>query len=620
MLLDKIECPADVKKLSADQLPALASEIRSFMVENVAKTGGHLAPSLGVVDLIIAMCRAFDFPKDRVVFDVGHQSYAYKILTGRRNVFHTLRQFDGISGFPKYEESVYDAFNTGHSSTSISAALGLAVARDLKKEDYRVIAVIGDGALTGGMAYEAMNNAGSRNEDLIVILNDNQMSISENVGAMANYLARARTAPKYGRKKQNIKRFLDKTGGGKKVLSGLRRVRNSLKYLMVEGMYFEEMGFTYLGPIDGHDIAAVEQHLNYCKNVKGPVLLHVLTKKGKGYSFAESEPDRFHGIAPFDPDTGKVLKKSDVPSFSKVFGEKLTELAAYDPSILAITAAMPDGTGLAPFSEKYPKRFFDVGIAEPHAVTYAAALAMNDMRPCAAIYSSFLQRAADQIYHDVCLQKLPVVFGIDRAGIVGEDGETHQGIYDISMLRAFPNITLLAPGTAQEMDEMLTYAFSLQMPCALRYARGSVSRWDEGFIHQPLKAGKGELVKEGKDILLMPLGIMMETGLKAAALLKEQGLDVGVFNPRFIKPLDEASIAELTKTYRYIVTIEDHVISGGFGAAVSELCAKGGYSVFVKHLGFPDEPIRQGKRDQIMKEYRLDAAGIAASVMEMVEK
>ncbi|MBQ1251381.1 MAG: 1-deoxy-D-xylulose-5-phosphate synthase, partial [Firmicutes bacterium] len=540
-----------MKKLSDQELPQLASELRSFMVENVAKTGGHLAPSLGVVDLIIAMCRSFDFPKDRVIFDVGHQSYAYKILTGRKDVFHTLRSYDGISGFPKSEESEYDAFNTGHSSTSISAALGLAVARDLKKEDYRVIAVIGDGALTGGMAYEAMNNAGSRKEDLIVILNDNQMSISKNVGAMANYLTRVRTTPDYSQRKLKVKTFLDKTGGGKKVLSGLRRVRDSVKYLMVQGMYFEEMGFTYLGPIDGHDISAVEQHLNYCKNVKGPVLLHVLTRKGKGYPFAESEPDKFHGIAPFDPKTGCVLNKSNKPTFSKVFGNKLTELAAYDSRLLAITAAMPDGTGLTPFSQKYPDRFFDVGIAEPHAVTYAAALAKNDMRPCVAIYSSFLQRAVDQIYHDVCLQKLPVVFGIDRAGIVGEDGETHQGIYDISLLRTLPYITLLAPGTEQEMEEMLTYAFSQDMPCALRYARGAVSQWDDGFRHAPLELGKGELVRKGENVLLMPLGAMMEPALKAAALLEEQGLSVGVYNPRFIKPLDEDSIAKLAMEYSY---------------------------------------------------------------------
>lgn len=620
MILDKINCPADVKKIEDCDLPILASEIRSFMVEHVSKTGGHLAPSLGVVELILAMCRSFDFPKDRVVFDVGHQSYAYKILTGRRDTFPTLRQSDGLSGFPKREESVYDAFNTGHSSTSVSAALGLAVARDLKGENYRVISVIGDGALTGGMAFEALNNAGSRKENLIVILNDNQMSISQNVGAMANYLTKARTAPKYNRRKQNVKRFLSKSGGGKRVLSGLRRVRDSVKYLMVQGMLFEEMGFTYLGPIDGHDISAIEQHLNYCKNVDGPVFLHVLTKKGKGYSFAEAEPNKFHGIAPFDPLTGKVIKKSTIPSFSHVFGQKLNELAAYDDRILAITAAMPDGTGLKKFSELYPDRFFDVGIAEPHAVTYGAALAMNDMRPCVAIYSSFLQRAVDQIYHDICLQKLPVVIGIDRAGVVGEDGETHQGLYDIAMLRSIPNLTLLSPGTEQEMEEMLSYAFSQNMPCALRYPRGSVSRWDEGYQHIPISLGKGEIVRNGKDVLIIPLGIMMEEGLKAAALLEQQGLSVGIFNPRFIKPLDEETIVALVKKFPAVVTIEDHSVCGGFGTAVSEMLVKHSCYTPICHLGYPDEPIHQGKRTDIMKRYRLDAAGIAASVLEMVGK
>lgn len=620
MILDNITNPSDVKTLNESELSLLASEIRQFMVDNVSKTGGHLAPSLGVVELVIALCRAFDFPNDKVIFDVGHQSYAYKILTGRKNVFSTLRQSGGISGFPKREESVYDAFNTGHSSTSISAALGLAVARDLKGENYRVISVIGDGALTGGMAYEALNNAGSRAEDLIVILNDNQMSISQNVGAMANYLTRVRTSPNYGRKKQHLKNVLVRTSSGKRVLSGLRRVRDSVKYLMMQGMLFEELGFTYIGPIDGHDIAAVERHLRYCKNVNGPVLLHVLTQKGKGYAFAEKEPDKFHGIAPFDPETGQVLMKSDIPGFSSIFGNKLSDLALDDPDILAITAAMPDGTGLKSFSQKFPDRFFDVGIAEPHAVTYAAGLATNGMKPCVAIYSSFLQRAADQVYHDVCLQKLPVVFGIDRAGVVGEDGETHQGIYDIAMLRCFPNMTFLAPGTARETEEMLTFAFSLGMPCALRYARGSVSLWDCGFTHKPLKLGKGEMVLEGRDVLLIPLGIMMEEGLKAAASLKEHGISVGVFNPRFVKPLDEKALLDLAKTYSVFVTVEDHVISGGFGSAVAEAMARNHCSVKIKQLGYPDEEIHQGKRDSIFAKYHLNAEGIVGVVREIMGK
>ena len=620
MILENIAGPADVKALSEADLAKLALEIRTFMVDHVSETGGHLAPSLGVVELVIAMCRAFDFPRDRVIFDVGHQSYAYKILTGRKEDFGSLRQYGGLSGFPKTEESIYDAFDTGHSSTSISAALGLAVARDLRGESYRVIAVLGDGALTGGMAYEAMNNAGSRVEDLIVILNDNQMSISQNVGAMANYLARVRTSPNYGRKKQHLKSVLVRTSGGKRVLSGLRRLRNSVKYLMMQGMLFEELGFTYLGPIDGHDIAAVERHLQYCKNVKGPVLLHVLTQKGKGYDFAEREPDKFHGIAPFDKTTGEVLKKGGAPGFSQIFGQKLSDLALDDPDILAITAAMPDGTGLKPFSHTFPDRFFDVGIAEPHAVTYAAGLARNAMKPCVAIYSSFLQRAADQIYHDVCLQRLPVVFGIDRAGVVGEDGETHQGIYDISLLRAFPYLTFLSPGTATEMAEMLPFAFSLKGPCALRYPRGAVSSWDKDYRHEPLALGKGELVRKGEHILLIPLGIMMEEGLKAAEILAEEGISVGVFNPRFVKPVDEESLTELAKTYSSFITIEDHVIGGGFGSAVAEALMRNNCRVSLKQLGYPDEPIRQGKRDFLMAKYGLNAEGIVGAVHEMMEK
>lgn len=620
MILENIASPADVKALSETELPLLASEIRQFMVDHVSETGGHLAPSLGVVELVIAMCRAFHFPKDRVIFDVGHQSYAYKILTGRKDDFASLRQYGGLSGFPKTEESVYDAFDTGHSSTSISAALGLAVARDLRGESYRVIAVLGDGALTGGMAYEAMNNAGSRAEDLIVILNDNQMSISQNVGAMANYLARVRTSPNYGRRKQHLKSVLVRTRHGKRVLSGLRRLRNSVKYLMMQGMLFEELGFTYLGPIDGHDIAAVEQHLQYCKNVKGPVLLHVLTQKGKGYPFAEREPDKFHGIAPFDKTTGEVLKKSAVPGFSHIFGQNLSELALNDPDILAITAAMPDGTGLKPFSKQFPDRFFDVGIAEPHAVTYAAGLARSGMKPCVAIYSSFLQRAADQIYHDVCLQRLPVVFGIDRAGVVGEDGETHQGIYDISVLRSFPYLTILSPGTAAETGEMLAYAFSLKAPCAMRYPRGGVSCWDEDFVHQPLAQGKGEMVMEGKDILLIPLGIMMEEGLKAAEMLKAEGISVGIFNPRFVKPVDESSLVELADSYSAFLTIEDHAVSGGFGSAVAEAMARNNCRVAIKQLGYPDEPVRQGKREFLIAKYGLNAEGIARTVREMMKK
>lgn len=619
-ILETLNNPEDVKKLNQAQLPLLAEELRRYMVQEVSRSGGHLAPSLGVTELVIAMCRSFDFPHDRVVFDVGHQSYAYKILTGRRDAFRFLRREGGLSGFPKCEESVYDAFNTGHSSTSVSAALGIAVARDLKKEDYKVVAVIGDGALTGGMAYEALNNAGSRNEDLIVILNDNQMSISPNVGAVSEALARARTAPNYGLRKEKIKRVLKKTSGGKKMLSGLRRVRDSLKYLMMEGMLFEEMGFTYLGPVDGHDISSLEQYLGYCKQVKGPVLLHVLTKKGKGYPFAEAEPDKFHGIAPFDPQTGIVLNRNAVPSFSSVFGKQLVQLAQTDERIASITAAMPDGTGLKQFSEILPERFFDVGIAEPHALTYGAGLARNGMKPCVAIYSSFIQRGVDQIYHDICLQKLPVVLGIDRAGNVGEDGETHQGLYDISLLRSFPYLTMLAPGTQKEMEEMLPFAFSLDTPCALRYPRGSVSLWDTDFCHQPIEMGKGELIKEGQDILLIPLGPMMDEAIQAEALLNTQGIDVGIWNPRFIKPLDTEFLMQAAEKYRYIITVEDHAVSGGFGSAVGEFLNTVEGSARLHCIGYPDMPIPQGKRKDLMARFKVDYKAIAEKVLAVCGK
>lgn len=617
-LLEAVNGHKDIASLDDAQLKELASETREYIISCVAKNGGHLASNLGVVELTIAMLAELDPEVDRIVWDVGHQSYAAKILTGRREDMMRIRCEDGPSGFPVISESKADCFGTGHATTSISAALGLAVARRQMGAKHAVVALIGDGAMTGGMAYEAMNNAGSREEDLIVILNDNQMSISRNVGAMANYLARVRTGPNYSRHKQKAKKILKRTSGGTRILSGLRRIRDSIKYLMVQGMFFEEMGFTYLGPIDGHDIEAIERNLSYCKNVRGPVLLHALTKKGKGYSYAEREPDQFHGIAPFDPHSGKLLSPASVKSFSEAFGEKLCALAALDERILAITAAMPGGTGLKPFAKKYRDRFFDVGIAEPHAVTYAAGLAKNGMKPCFAVYSSFLQRSVDQIYHDVCLQKLPVVFGIDRAGVVGEDGETHQGIYDIALLRDLPYLTLLAPSTEKELDEMLAYAFALNAPCALRYPKGAMSSWDRDFEHQPLSLGQGEMVKEGKDVLLLPLGMMMEAAIKAWELLKNNGIDAGIFNPRFIKPLNETVIAELAQTYPYFVTIEDHVLSGGFASAIGEVLHRSGAEVKLKAIGLPDEAVPQGHRDEVLHHYGLSAAGIAETVMAFV--
>lgn len=620
-LLSKIESPADVKKMGNEELTALASELRSFMVQNVADTGGHLAPSLGVVELVLAICAEYEFPDDKIIFDVGHQSYAYKILTGRRDNFSTLRQWQGLSGFPKSAESPYDSFDTGHSSTSISAGLGMAVARDLKGEDFEIISIIGDGALTGGMAYEAMNNVGSQKKDMVVVLNDNAMSISPNVGGIANYLSRVRTAPHYEKSKRDLERMLTKSKPGTSLFRGLRRLKDSFKYLIVDGVIFEELGFTYLGPIDGHDIPTLRQYLCSARNMNGPVFLHVHTKKGKGYIPSESQPDAFHGIAPFDAVSGKVKKNGSAPcSFSKSFGSHLLDMASSDNRICAITAAMPDGTGLKEFAHVFPNRFFDVGIAEQHAVTFSAGLAKEGMIPVAAIYSSFLQRGFDQVFHDVCLQNLPVIFGIDRSGTVGEDGETHQGIYDISFLRSLPNLTIMAPSTDKEVRDMLRLAKELNSPGALRYPRGSVLTWDVDMDTTPVELGKGELILEGEDILFIPLGIMMGEALKAEAILKEQGVKAGVFNPRFIKPLDKDNLSYLGKKYKHIITVEDHVREGGFGSCILEFFAAQGINTQVTIVGYPDEPIKQGSKDIILKEYGLSADSLAAKALEVLGK
>ncbi|MEG2638521.1 MAG: 1-deoxy-D-xylulose-5-phosphate synthase [Clostridiales bacterium] len=619
-LLSGINSPEDIKNLNNEELQSLAGEIRRFMVESVSHTGGHLAPSLGVVELILALCAEFNFPKDKIIFDVGHQSYAYKIITGRRDDFPTLRQWEGMSGFPKTEESQYDAFNTGHSSTSISAGLGMAVSRDLQGENYEIVSVIGDGALTGGMAFEALNNAGNSKKDLIVILNDNEMSISPNVGAMANYLSRVRTAPKYVNKKRSLEKILNRTKPGTFVFQGLRRIKDSLKYLVVSGgVIFEEFGFTYLGPIDGHDIPLLRQYLKNAIGLHGPVLIHVHTIKGKGYYHAEANPDVFHGVGKFDSITGKILKSNNTLNFSKSFGTHLLDMASSDQRICAITAAMPDGTGLSEFARIFPNRFFDVGIAEQHAITFAAGLAQGGSRPVVAVYSSFLQRGIDQVFHDVCLQNLPVIIALDRSGIVGEDGETHQGIYDISLLRTLPNITIMSPSTDKEVRDMLRFAKELGTPCVLRYPRGEVGNWDSQRENLPITLGSGELVANGSDILLIPLGIMMEEALKARDILENKGIKVGVFNPRFVKPLDEINLRYLCKKYKKIICIEDHVKEGGFGSSILEFCNNENINVHISSLGYPNTPIKQGNRDVILANYGLNATGIAKKAMEILE-
>ena len=620
-ILGQINSPDDVKKLNSAELTSLAKELRQFMIEHVSKTGGHLAPSLGVVELVLALCRVFDFPRDRLIFDVGHQCYAYKILTGRRDEFATLRQTDGISGFPKSEESEYDAFNTGHSSTSISAGYGMAVARDLQGEDYHVISIIGDGALTGGMAFEALNNAGSSGKNFIVILNDNAMSISQNVGAIADYLSRFRTAPQYERRKRAAERFFNRSSFGQRIFGRLRRIKDSLKYLVVQGVIFEEFGFTYLGPIDGHNIDMMQSYLKIAKNLNGPVLLHVHTKKGRGYLPSETDPDRFHGIAPFDPESGKLVQKGPKKlTFSQSFGDTLLEMASSDEKICAITAAMPSGTGLCPFADTFPNRFFDVGIAEQHGVTFAAGLAKAGMHPVVAIYSSFLQRGFDQVFHDVCLQSLPVILGVDRAGIVGEDGETHQGIYDIAYLRILPNMTLMAPSTHNEMVNMLRFAKELNAPCALRYPRGNVLEWDKELDLPPLVLGRGVFIYEGKDVMLVPLGTMMEEALKVREFLEERGISTGVFNPRFVKPLDHDALRHIAISYNLVVTMEDHVINGGFGSAVGEYYHEQEIDSDLLSIALPDHPVKQGKREEIFKKYQMDAESITERIVKRLEE
>jgi len=623
-LLDKVFYPEDIKKLSFGELEKLAGEIRNFLLENVSRTGGHIASNLGVVELTLALHKVFNTPKDKIVWDVGHQTYVHKILTGRKNQFETLRKLDGLAGFPKVSESNHDCFNTGHSSTSISAALGIAKARDLKKEKYSVIAVIGDGALTGGMAFEALNDAGQSSTDLIVVLNDNEMSITKNVGGLSKYLSKIRTEPIYFKVKRDLDILLNKTSLGKSAARLLQRAKGTIKYILTPGIIFEELGFKYLGPIDGHNIHELTDVLERARNSKGPVLIHICTQKGKGYSFAEKSPDEYHGIAPFEIETGEVKKQSG-PSFSEVFGKELLKLAQDNKDILAITAAMLQGTGLTDFSIAYPERFFDVGIAEQHAVTFAAGLASNGLKPVVAIYSSFLQRAYDQILHDVALQKLHVVFGIDRAGITGEDGETHQGLYDICYLRHIPGMTILAPVDYNELRIMLKFALTdYSGPIAIRYPRGTgkeniLESINFNGKNVDIEVGKGLLVKEGKDITIIGLGNMFNVALEIADKLEKNGISVDLINPRFVKPLDkELILSSAIKTGR-LVSIEDGAIIGGFGSSILELLNENSLNnIKVKIFGFPDEPIPHGSRESLFKKYKMDQESILEEIKQFL--
>jgi len=614
--LDNVENVQDIKKLSNKELEKLAEEIRQFIIKNVSCTGGHLAPSLGVVELTLALHQVFDSPKDKIIWDVGHQSYCHKIITGRKAKFHTLRQYQGLSGFPKTFESEHDCFNTGHSSTSISAAVGMAKARDLKGEKYEVIAVIGDGALTGGMAFEALNHAGDLKTDLIVVLNDNEMSIAANVGAMSGYLSRIRTDPRYGKSKDEIEQLFNKIPKvGPRVLKTLERVKDSFKYLVVPGMLFEEMGFTYLGPIDGHNIPGMKAVFKSAKQLKGPVLVHVVTSKGKGYLPAEKNPDTFHGVGPFDPETGKVIKKEGPPTYTKVFGDTLVHLAETHEQIVAITAAMPTGTGLIKFAERFPRRFFDVGIAEQHAVTFAAGLASQGFHPVVAIYSTFLQRAYDQVLHDVAMQNLPVTFALDRAGLVGEDGETHHGVFDISYLRHIPNLVVMAPKDENELRGMLAWAVEYPGPSALRYPRGAGIGVNLTEDYPEISKGRGEVILNGKDLTIVALGPLVYTALKAARHLKQRGINAAVINPRFVKPMDSSLLVKYAGKTRRVVTIEENVLAGGFGSACLEILNKLCPSAEVEMIGLPDVFIGHGSGDILKEEYGIFAPEIVKRVL-----
>lgn len=619
-ILERINSPADLKVLNRDELNILAKELRTFIIKTVADTGGHLASNLGVIELTIALHYHLNSPEDKIIWDVGHQSYAHKILTGRRDEFHTIRQYKGISGFPKSRESAHDIIETGHSSTSISAALGLALARDLNKEKHRVYAVIGDGALTAGMAFEALNHAGHIGTDVKVILNDNGMSISQNVGALSRYLSNIRTDPRVHKIKEDLELIISKIPKiGHTVSRSVERVKDGFKYIFLSGILFEEMGFTYIGPIDGHDINELVTNFKNADLIEGPVLIHVTTVKGKGYIPAEKQPAKFHGVSPFILGNGLSKREEKRPSFSQVFGETMVKMAGQDEDLLGITAAMPEGTGLDLLREAFPERFIDVGIAEQHAVTLASGLAKGGKRPVVAIYSTFLQRAYDQIIHDVCIPELPVTFAIDRAGLVGGDGETHQGVFDISFLRVVPNIIIMAPRDENLLQHMLYTAVYSGKPAVVRYPRGEILDIGMDEELKELEIGKAELLKEGKDILIIAVGSMVYPALEAAELLEKEEVKAGVIDPRFIKPLDEGFLLEEISKYRKVLIVEEQVLAGGFGSSILELVNELELKdVRIKRIGLPDHFIEQGSQSLLRDLYNLNTRGIKAAAKELL--
>ncbi|WP_097025753.1 1-deoxy-D-xylulose-5-phosphate synthase [Clostridium peptidivorans] len=617
-ILNEYKEPNDIKNMTIEELNSFAHEIRSFLIESVSKTGGHLASNLGVVELTLSLYNIFNFKKDKIIWDVGHQCYVHKILSGRMNAFKTLKKYGGLSGFPKVSESEYDHFQTGHSSTSISAALGMARARDLKGEKHEVIAVIGDGALTGGMALEALNDVGYSKTKMIIILNDNQMSIGKNVGGISTYLSKIRMDPGYNKLKQDIDGILKKIpsiGGG--MARTLERVKNGIKQMVVPGMLFENMGIKYLGPIDGHNINEVSNILEKAKSINGPVIIHIITKKGKGYKFAEMNPGKFHGIGPFNLQSGEVAVTGGI-SYSKAFGNAMVKLAEEDNKIVAITAAMRDGTGLQEFADKYKGRFFDVGIAEQHAVTMAAGMASQGLKPVFAVYSTFLQRAYDQVIHDICIQKLPVVLAIDRAGIVGADGETHQGVFDLSYLAHIPNMTIMAPKCVEEMEPMFKWAFNQNNPIAIRYPRGGDILDLELNPLTEFKYGKWETMYDEGDISIIAVGKMVQNALIAREKLLKMGIKIGVVNAVFVKPIDIELLSKFSKTKKCIITIEDNIVTGGFGSLVLEYIQSINSATKVINLGFKDEFIPHGNIDVFYKASSIDSDGIVEKVIKFI--
>ncbi len=616
-MLELINEPNDIKDIKEDRLYRLASEIRRFMIENVSKTGGHLASNLGVVELTIALHRVYDLPKDKIIWDVGHQSYTHKILTGRKDEFANLRKEGGISGFPRRDESPCDSFDTGHSSNSISAGVGYVKARELLEDDYSVVSVIGDGALTGGMAYEALNNAAMLKSNFVIVLNDNEMSISKSIGGMADYLSEIRTSNHYNDLKDDVSSALKNIPGiGDKLVERIKKTKNSLKQLFIPGMLFENMGITYLGPIDGHNIRQLIKNLRDAKRVPGPVIVHVITEKGRGYKPAFDNPAKFHGISPFDIKTGEAVKKHEI-TYADAFSEKLCELASENKKIVAVTASMKDGTGLGKFDMKFPERTFDVGIAEGHAVTFTASLALGGMIPVTAIYSAFLQRGFDQLLTDVCMQNVHAVFAVDRAGMVGEDGKSHQGLFDLSYLSMLPNMTVMAPKNANELGKMLEFAINAEGPVAIRYPRGSAFTGLSDFDKE-IELGKAEVIQKGNKAAILAIGTAIETALETAKKLEDAGIYATIVNMRFVKPIDEQLLIELSKEHELFVTIEENVKNGGFGEKVLEAVSRNNLDTRVYIAAVDDVFVSHGTAVQQRKNTGIDAESVTAKILELL--